>query len=209
MGRRKTYDRETLIARAVDLFRDNGFAGTSAEMLVEALGANRYSIYAEFGSKQGLFEAALERYDNEVIGGRIGPLELPGAGVEAIRTLLTFYGDSAYALAAGRGCLLCNTAVEFGDTDPSGAGFVQRYFARLSGAFGAALRNAAAAGALRDGVDLDAEAGFFTSTVLGLFVMLRARAPAEMVQASARAAIAHLASLCASAPTGSGAPESA
>ena len=60
MGRKKTYDRDVLIEKSMEMFRDHGFAGTSTQMLVEGLGVNRYSLYAEFGSKQALFEAALE-----------------------------------------------------------------------------------------------------------------------------------------------------
>jgi AcrR family transcriptional regulator len=35
MGRKKKYDRDTLIEQAMELFRDHGFAGTSTQMLVE------------------------------------------------------------------------------------------------------------------------------------------------------------------------------
>ena len=62
MGRNKSYDRETLIDRAVDVFRTHGFASTSAAMLEDALAVNRSSIYAEFGSKQALFDISLEHY---------------------------------------------------------------------------------------------------------------------------------------------------
>jgi AcrR family transcriptional regulator len=59
VGRTKQYDRSDLLERAVGLFRRHGFNGTSTADLVEALGVNRKSMYAEFGSKQGLFEAVL------------------------------------------------------------------------------------------------------------------------------------------------------
>ena len=200
MGRKKGYDRDVLVGKAMEVFRDNGFAGTSAEMLVEGLGVNRYSLYAEFGSKQGLFDAALQRYDEEFVGRNFGPLELPGAGISEIRALLTFFGSAGGSPAWGRGCLLCNTAVEFGANDPSGAGFVQSYFARLSEAFNAALENAQRKGELRRSVIPREEAGFFTSTVLGLFVMLRAKAPEEVVNSAARVALEHLEVLRANAP---------
>ena len=132
MGRKKSYDRDVLVRKAMEIFRDHGFAGTSAEMLVEGLGVNRYSLYAESGSKQALFDAALQRYDDEVLERNFGPLEAPGAGIDEVRALLEFFGSAGKGPASGRGCLLCNTAVEFGPEDPSGAGFVQRYFARLS-----------------------------------------------------------------------------
>jgi TetR/AcrR family transcriptional repressor of nem operon len=195
MGRKKKYDREELVGKAMEIFRDHGFAGTSAEMLAEGLGVNRYSIYAEFGSKQGLFEAALKRYDEEVVERNFGPLEMPSAGLDEIRTLLEFFGNAKASPALGRGCLLCNTAVEFGPEDPGGAGFVQRYFNRLSAAFLAALDNAHADGKLRASADPGKEAGFFTASVLGMFVMLRARAPLTVIESAAEAAIEHLEAL--------------
>ena len=84
MGRRKTYDRDVLIEKSMEIFRDHGFAGTSTQMLVEQLGVNRFSLYAEFGSKQALFDAALERYDDVVIERNFGPLETPAAGIDEI-----------------------------------------------------------------------------------------------------------------------------
>ena len=199
MGRTKTYDRDVLIGQAMEMFRDYGFAGTSTQMLVEGLAVNRFSLYAEFGSKQGLFDAALERYDAEVVERNFGPLEAPGAGVAEVRALLEFFGSAGEGPASGRGCLLCNTAVEFGPGDPSGAGFVQRYFTRLSDAFRTALTNARESGALRASVDPREEADFFTAAVIGLFVMLRAKAPSAVIQRSARVAVEHLEDLRAEA----------
>ena len=161
-------------------------------MLVDGLGVNRFSLYAEFESKQGLFEAALERYDDDVIERSFGPLETPRAGIEEIRALLAFYARASQGPAAGRGCLLCNTAVEFGPVDPGGAGFVQRYFKRLSTAFYTALDNAHRKGELRNSVDPRAEADFFTAAVLGLFVMIRAKAPPILIENAAKVAIEHL-----------------
>jgi AcrR family transcriptional regulator len=196
MGRKKTYDRDVLIEKSMEMFRDHGFAGTSTQMLVEELGINRFSLYAEFGSKQALFDAALERYDDKVVDRNFGPLEAPEAGIAEIRALLEFFAAASKGPAAGRGCLLCNTAVEFGPDDPSGARFVQRYFKRLTEAFRTALDNARREGDLHNRVKTREEADFFTAAVLGLFVLLRAMAPPEVIQSAARVGIKHLESLC-------------
>ena len=201
MGRKKGYDRDDLIGKAMEIFRDHGFAGTSTQMLVEGLGVNRFSLYAEFGSKQALFDTALERYDEEVVGRNFGPLEAPGAGIAEARALLEFFASAGKGPASGRGCLLCNTAVELGPQDPSGAGFVQRYFKRLSKAFHSALDNAQSKGELRRSVHPREEADFFTASVLGLFVMLRAKAPPKVIESAAQVAIEHLEALRAEATT--------
>ena len=118
--------------------------------------------------------------------------ELVAQGLAEVRALLEFYGSAGEGPAFGRGCLLCNTAVEFGPNDPSGAQFVQRYFERLSRAFLGALHNAQSRGELRRSVDPSEEANFFTASVLGLFVMLRAKASTTVIESAAQAALKHL-----------------
>jgi len=192
MGRKKGYDRDELIDKAVELFRDNGYANTSAEILSANLGVNRYGIYSEFGNKQGLFDAALERYESQNVERNFGPLEKPDASINEIKALLEFFGLADASPAFGRGCLLCNTAVELGPKDPSGEQFVQRYFERISNAFHAAFSNAVSQGLITDSVNVQKEADFFTAAVLGLFVMLRAKAPKRVIKHAVDSANDHL-----------------
>jgi TetR/AcrR family transcriptional regulator, transcriptional repressor for nem operon len=193
--RKKGYQRDDLVERAMHLFRDHGFAGTSTQMLVDHLCVNRNSMYAEFGSKQALFDAVLERYDEHVFTRNFGSLEAPDAGLDQIRETLASFGAAAAGPASGRGCLLCNTAVEFGPADPTGRGFPGRYFERIAGAFRNALENAGRADTLRPTTDLAAESHALTATVLGLFVMIRARAPIAMIRDAVRNVIDHVESL--------------
>lgn len=197
MGRKKTHSRDEILVKAMEVFRETGFAGTTAEMLVERLGVSRYSLYSDFENLQALFEAALERYNDEIIDKRFGPLELPGAGLEDIVDLLEFYGAAGEGPASGKGCLLCNTAVEFGPSDPTGRRATKRYFARLGGAFQNALSNAQAVGALPPNIDVQEEADLLTSVVLGLFVMIRAKAPSQSIENAANSAKERISNLAA------------
>ena len=116
----KQYDRTELLDRAVELFRRQGYTGTSTAELVAELGVNRKSMYAEFGSKQGLFESALERYDQEHLSNVLAPIEAPDAGADTIRDAFAGYAAASEGWERGRGCLLCNTAVERAALDPGG-----------------------------------------------------------------------------------------
>ncbi|MBI1417680.1 MAG: TetR family transcriptional regulator [Limimaricola sp.] len=195
MGRKKNQSRDEVLNKAMQAFRAHGYGGTSADMLVDQTGVSRYSLYADFGSKQGLFAAALERYDAQVISHSFGPLEQADAGLDEISALLASYGSAWNGHAAGKGCLLCNTAVEFGAEDPTDAGLIHLYFRRLSSAFANALGNAQRRGQVRSALDTSAEADFLTALVLGLFVMIRAKAPTAMIENAAGLAISHVAGL--------------
>lgn len=187
MGRKKAYVRDELIDRAVGLFRAHGFGGTSTQTLVDELGVNRNSLYLEFGSKQALFDAALGRYEEQVVAELFGPLEAEGAGLEAVTALFDGFAASA-GPSSGLGCLLCNTAVEIGGADPSGARFVARYLERMEAAFAGALERAQAAGELAGGVVVADAARLLTAATLGVFVLVRARAAPETVHGALRAA---------------------
>lgn len=64
VGRPREFDPDTVEDIAMKLFWGRGFEGVSISDLTEATGVNRRSIYAEFGSKAGLFERAKQRYIN-------------------------------------------------------------------------------------------------------------------------------------------------
>lgn len=61
-GRPREFDIDKAIERAMTVFWRKGYEGTSLTDLTQALGVTRPSLYAAFGSKEGLFRKALERY---------------------------------------------------------------------------------------------------------------------------------------------------
>ncbi len=192
MGRPKQFEREHVLAKATAIFRRHGFSATSTQQLVEGLGINRKSMYAEFGSKQGLFEAALDHYDRTTIQANFGPLETDSAGLPEIEAVVNLFAGAARSGAAGLGCLLCNTAVERAANDADTSPYVDRYFDRLTNAFERALGNAKGRGALSKKVDVLEQARFFTTSVIGIAVLVRAKALPELVDASARVVLTHL-----------------
>jgi TetR/AcrR family transcriptional repressor of nem operon len=62
MARTREFETTAVVDAAVGVFREKGFEGASIQDLVEATGIGRGSLYAAFGSKEGLYLAALERY---------------------------------------------------------------------------------------------------------------------------------------------------
>lgn len=188
MGERKQYERADLLDKAVELFRLRGFNGTSTAELVSELGVNRKSMYAEFGSKQGLFEAALERYSQQHLSGVLAPIEAPDAGVDAIREAFSGYASASEGWFHGRGCLMCNTAVERAALDPGSARYVAAYLERLTATFRHALRNGQRSGEIDESADLDELAAFFTTALIGVAACIRAEAPPEQVRAACKVA---------------------
>ncbi|NNE96205.1 MAG: TetR/AcrR family transcriptional regulator [Acidimicrobiales bacterium] len=192
MSRPKQYERIELLDKAIELFRRQGYSATSTAELVDELGVNRKSMYAEFGSKQELFEAALERYNQEHLSNVLAPIEAPDADLDTIRQAFASYADASDGWVRGRGCLMCNTAVERAALDPGAERYVAAYLERLTKAFHHALGNGQQLGQLDPDVDLDDMAAFLTMALIGVVASIRAKAAPDQVRASTRVAMSVL-----------------
>lgn len=61
-GRRRTFNKDIALDKAIKVFWTNGYWGTSLRDLTDAMGIKKPSLYAAFGNKEELFISALERY---------------------------------------------------------------------------------------------------------------------------------------------------
>jgi AcrR family transcriptional regulator len=62
MGRPREFDTEEALDAAMEVFWRHGYEGATIAELTTAMGINPPSLYAAFGSKEGLLKAALDRY---------------------------------------------------------------------------------------------------------------------------------------------------
>ena len=63
MTRDMHHEREQILNKVIDVFMTKGYEGTSVKDLVDATGLHSGSLYNTFGSKQGIFESAIEHFD--------------------------------------------------------------------------------------------------------------------------------------------------
>lgn len=188
----KGYKREEILDRAIELFRRQGYSATSTAELVDELGVNRKSMYAEFGSKQDLFEAALARYSDVNLTRVLDPIEDPQANAASIRQAFQGYASASKTKFNGLGCLMANTAVERAALDPGSAAYVDAYLDRLTKGFRNALTNALRDGEVGADADLDDLAAFLAMSVVGISALLRAKATPDQMYAASRGVLSVL-----------------
>lgn len=61
-GRPRQFDADEALDRAIDVFWQHGYEGTSLTDLTDAMGINRPSLYRAFGNKEETFKRAVDRY---------------------------------------------------------------------------------------------------------------------------------------------------
>ena len=62
MARTREFDEDAALDAAIRVFWKAGYDGTSMDMLTEALGIGKPSLYAAFGNKRSLYSKATARY---------------------------------------------------------------------------------------------------------------------------------------------------
>ena len=67
MARPRSFDPAVVVRQARDAFVAGGYRGTSVDDLLTATGLSRASLYQAFGSKRGLFLAALSESTDHAV----------------------------------------------------------------------------------------------------------------------------------------------
>ncbi|WP_055436342.1 TetR/AcrR family transcriptional regulator [Lacinutrix algicola] len=116
MARKKQYIEEEVVAKAMQLFWRNGYENTSMQMLEDAMGINKFSIYSSFESKHGLFLESLKQYKAKV-SVTLEKLKNGTQGVEDIKQFFQDSVSSSFKSDNVKGCLVTNTYNEFSETE--------------------------------------------------------------------------------------------
>jgi TetR/AcrR family transcriptional repressor of nem operon len=163
MGRPKSYDRTTVLDRATRLFWARGYEGTHLSDLVLATGLNRFSLYNEFGGKEGLYRAALEHYV-EGLGALVALLEREPLGLENVRA----FHRKQLEIDFSDGCFALNTVREKHVVPRSAWSTVEGFAAAIRQGLRRNLLAAADAGELPAGRDPELLAGVLAVFDMGL-----------------------------------------
>jgi len=176
----------------MQLFWLHGYDGVSTQMLVEAMGINRKSVYSEFGNKQKLYHAALDRYLCEVIPQIFAVMNSDEANLQSVFEVLRRFSDAVGRKGPEKGCMLCNAASETAHHDGAVRVLVDDYFRLIKSSFENALGAAVRKGELTADLDIGTWSSSLATSVIGMFVMIRSRVDGAILTAAADLAVAQL-----------------
>ena len=113
-GRPREFDIDWALDVALNVFWRKGYEGTSLADLTEAMGITKPSLYAAFGSKEGLFRKALDRYALGPASFVMRALEQPTAR-EVARSIVLGAIDMMTCPQNPTGCMMVQAALSSGD----------------------------------------------------------------------------------------------
>lgn len=188
-GRPRTFDRTTALDVALRLFWRYGFDGTSIAQLTEAMGIVPTSLYAAFGSKEGLLREAVLLY-----GQRYG-LQLARAVADeataraAVARILQEAAVTFVRRDTPAGCMLASGMLASGSQHTELTELFQAKRAAMMHVIETRIEKAAADGELPADVDSAELARFYMTVIEGMSVQARDGARRKELQMIASRAL--------------------
>ncbi|MBY6242909.1 TetR/AcrR family transcriptional regulator [Methylosinus sp. Sm6] len=172
-GRPRALDRDEALETALQLFWRHGYEGTSVADLTAAMGVTPPSLYTAFGSKERLYQEALDRYGASYGSFTARALAEEPTARQAVERILQ---ESVAVYSEGpapRGCMLASGAVTCAPEHTMVvADLSKRRLATIS-AIKARLDRAVIEGELAPSTDTEALAAFYAAVVQGLSIQAR------------------------------------
>ncbi|RWZ52538.1 TetR/AcrR family transcriptional regulator [Labedella phragmitis] len=185
-GRPRGFDTDQALDAAVDVFWRRGYDGASVSELTAAMGIKPPSLYATYGDKAQLFQAALRRYVERNMGYVTDALAQPTARGVA-EAFLTGNALAVTMPGSPAGCLSVQAAVATeGSTQLA---LLTENRTRIQSLFADRFRRSVERGDLPADEDPDELAAFLITVTSGFAIRAADGAPREVLLAMARRAM--------------------
>lgn len=184
MARTREFDVDKALEAAMELFWEKGYEATSLQDLTSRMGIQRPSIYAAFGDKQELFEAALRRYTKLHASHVRSSLLNHSSAKQAVRAFFEQLIEEAYSGKPSRGCFCLNTMVELAPHDEKFEILTREHQMYLSVLFQETIEQGIGNGEFEPGMNARAVAKALVVSLIGLTVLMKSRPERSFVEQS-------------------------
>ncbi|MEP2781416.1 MAG: TetR/AcrR family transcriptional regulator [Pseudoruegeria sp.] len=167
MARPREFDTDTVIAKAMDVFWEHGYADATLPILLSGMNLTRGSLYKAFTDKKTLFLEVLNTYDGQAVDGAVTLLTTPGQS--GWLRIFEVFGSIVSAVESGdqRGCLLCSAIAGPAAYDLDIAASTTASLNKIRAAFKEALSGSVKAD------DIDAFAELLVTQYVGMQILAR------------------------------------
>jgi AcrR family transcriptional regulator len=185
MARPREFNRDTALEQARLVFWAKGYAGTSTDDLVKAMGIGRQSLYNAFGDKWQLYVEALADYQQRSTSSHAQRLQASASALQGIRDMLdglAVDNDAQRAL----GCMGVGSACEFGSAEPQLSALRAKSSTYLHSRLLKRIREGQAAGEIDPSLSATEAANYLMMSMTGMQVAARSGAKVTELRRLAR-----------------------
>ncbi|MFD0673527.1 TetR/AcrR family transcriptional regulator [Cohnella sp. GCM10027633] len=183
--RPREFDERLALAAAMQVFWERGYEATSMSDLTDRMGIQRPSLYAAFGGKKELFEAALKAYAQLSLDYVDRKLRAGPTAKEAIRAYVQGIVDGPAGNNPDYGCLCVNTMVELGPHEPNFATITDDFRIKLTELFRRTIEDGIRNGELPNRLNAAPIARLLTVAAIGLSVTMKTKPDRSQVEHAA------------------------
>ena len=169
----KSFNEDTALEKAMQVFWEKGFEPASIADLLAGTGLNRGSLYNAFGGKQQLFVKALLKYDRDYRQAMLAKLEALDNPKKAITTFFDAIVAETVADQDHKGCFLFNTALEITTHDEKVNEIVTNGVREIEAFFRRSIEVGQARGDMPKGLDPQATAKALLALIVAIRVLGR------------------------------------
>jgi TetR/AcrR family transcriptional repressor of nem operon len=174
MARTKQFDERQALIKAMLVFWEKGYEGTSIQDLESAMELKRTSIYNAFGNKRRLFERVVACYKESVMAELIAAMDSAPDIREGVRRMLNGVLEMHFDETNPGGCLVVLSVLESEQHDARARADLEKTMHDMKSLLQLRLNRAKKAGELAPDLDAGSMASTIAATMAGMMVLGKA-----------------------------------
>lgn len=183
-GRPRTFNRDRVIAVAVESYWTDGIEGVSLNEICRRAGVSKPGLYREFGGEDGLVDAALKHYAATVLEPNFGQLADDLAFADVLGAMIELMVDVDRSGPVG--CLLANMRQVPDRLGPAASAQVARLREQARSFYAALVERAKKAGEVPLTISTDVAAALIDLQLTNLLVQVALGEDPDLLKAQAK-----------------------
>ncbi|MCL9777560.1 TetR/AcrR family transcriptional regulator [Vibrio methylphosphonaticus] len=174
MAKTAQFQREEVIHNAMLLYWEKGYHATSMRSLQEAVDMRPGSIYAEFGSKEGLFKVALEHYAEQSVKRLHNVTSAAASPLEGLKNFVRASVIPGEQPAPSNLCMLTKTIAELTEDNAELLNCARHALRKIEKEFENVIRAAQACGEIEPSLNAQRLGQYVQIQIMGIRSYVRA-----------------------------------
>ena len=171
VARPREFDADKALGQTMRVFWERGYRASTFADLTKAADVQKQSLYGAFGDKRSLFLKSLEFYRTQVLSEIRRLLREADSPFDGIARVMQYASQPPGAKNSPSGCLMANTALELGLSDPEVAVEVKKLFRSTERILTATVKKGQERGEITTRFDGAAIAQSLVNTINGIRIL--------------------------------------